>query len=347
MNQSLVRIGLLITTCFLIWSCDTAIESTSSVDQNAAIQSMNNKSPNTNTLALCQNAGDTGMTAVYVNESVKGKSIDFSNHNCDLAIYFDENAPKNAVVRNTTVIQETGNSGTGMGLWNEGAKVMVSRSTFTTNFAGQYVPIRFDAGASGMISKNEISGTHRTGILLRGAGTDIQVKGNTISGSGAKTSGWAENGIQVDQGATADITDNEINGHWWDGESNWASTGLILWGSNAQATNNTFNNNEFGIYLFGEGNKVTGNQTTSNIESQSSFNFKAYGVLVGGTENHLAGNNLSSKEGTGAAGIYIYPGTSYSKVTGNRIKGFAEPVNDSGNDSMIRGTPASVSSSDI
>jgi parallel beta-helix repeat protein len=322
----------------LIWSCDSAVDSAGTLDESLAVKSKANNNAVANSLATCQSAGDTGLTAVYVNESVSGATINFSNYSCDIAIYFDENAPKNATVRGVTIIQTTAGGGTSTGIWNEGADVTVTRLTFTTDYSGQHVPIRFDEGASGMITHNELSGTHRTAILLRGDGTNVQVKGNVITGSGAKTSGWAENGIQVDQGATGDITGNKITGHWWDGESNFASTGLMLFGSNAKATNNTFHNNEFSIYLSGENNKVTGNDTSSDIVSQSSLNFKAYGALVGNTENHLAGNNFRAKEGTGAVGIYIFAND--SKVTGNRISGFTNPVYDLGSDNMIKGTPA-------
>lgn len=339
MKRQPLYLALILAASFLTWSCNSAVDSAGGLEESTSVKlKPNNSAAPSSSLATCQNAGDTGLTAVYVNESVSNVTINFADHSCDIAIYFDENAPKNATVRGVTVIQTSAGGGTTTGIWNDGADVTLNRSTFTTDYAGQHVPIRFDEGASGTISRNELNGTHRTGILLRGSGTDVQVKGNTVTGTGAKTSGWAENGIQVDQGATADIINNKISGHWWDGESNFASTGLILFGSNAKATNNTFHNNEFSIYLFGENNKVTGNSTGSDIESQSSLNFKAYGGLVGGANNHLAGNSFSAEEGTGAVGVYVF--ASDSKVTGNRISGFSYPVYDLGTDNKIKGTPA-------
>ncbi len=331
-------VGIFVVLCFMAISCDSVINSTN--NSNNELESIANSGHNSaSVLSTCQTAGNTGMTAVYVNQSVSNTTIDLDSHNCDMAIYFNENAPMNATVRGVTINQTSAGGGTSTGIWNKGTDVTVTQSTFTTDYAGQHVPIRFDEGASGMISRNKIDGTHRTAILLRGDDTDVQVKGNTVTGSGAKTSGWAENGIQVDQGASGDITGNEITGHWWDGESNFASTGLMLFGSNAKVTNNTFHNNEFSIYLYGENNKVTGNNTSSDIESQSSLDFKAYGALVAGTDNHLAGNSFSSADGTGAVGVYIFPGTSDSKVTGNKISGFTDPIVDGGDDSLIKGPP--------
>ena len=333
--------GILVLVGIFLISCKSEISSSENNRGAETHATKANGNKSAGTLNICEDAGNTGMTAVYVNESVKNAVIDYDNHNCDMAIYFDENAPKNAFVRNTTVIQETGNSGEVYGLWNNGADVIVTKSEFTTVFSGQFLPIRFDEGAQGTISSNKISGTHRVAILVRGADTDVAIKGNVINGSGAKTDNWAENGIQVDQGATAKVMNNEIRGHWWDGESNFASAGLLMFNTaNSTVTNNIFNDNEFSLYVSGTDNKVTGNRSTSEIESQSSFEFKAWGILLNGSDNHLAGNKLSSMEGTGEVGIYIYPASSYNKITGNRINGFTVPVIDGGNESMIRGTPA-------
>lgn len=336
--------GMFLALLIVASGCDTVTQSEMNDDTALSATEAKrggNGSGNAGPPATCQDAGDTGMTAVYVNQSVNGATIDFSEHDCDLAIYFDENAPKNAFVRNATVIQETGEGGSSTGLWNNGGNVTVSGSTFDTDFAGQHVPIRFDEGASGTISRNTLNGTHRAGIVVRGEGTSADIRGNSVTGSGAKSSGWAENGIQIDQGATVEVVNNEITGHWWDGELNFASTGLLVFGANnSRFTNNTFRDNEFSMYLGGSNNRATGNRVSSGIVSQSSLNFKAYGALIGGDGNHLAGNQFRADNGTGAVGIYILPGTSVNRVTGNRISGFEFPLFDGGDDSMIRGTPA-------
>lgn len=90
--------------------------------------------------------------------------------------------------------------------------------------------------------------------------------------------------------------------------------------------------------MAGDANKVSGNQTSSDIISESSLEFQAYGALVAGSENHLAGNSFSAENG--AVGIYIFPGVESNDVTGNRIQGFVSPIVDGGTDSKVRGTPA-------
>lgn len=344
MEKLSLYVGMFLLALLTVAGCDTVTQSNTD-DEPALGSAVEAKKGNNNGDAgpplTCQDAGDSGLTAVYVNESVNGVTIDFSEHDCDLAIYFDENAPKNAFVRNVTVIHEIAGGGTATGLWNNGGDVYVRGSVFNTDFSGQYLPIRFDNGSSGSIERNEIRGGHRVGILVRGAGSSATIKGNIVAGTGRNTTGWAENGIQVDGGATVEITNNEITGHWWDGESNWSSAGILIFGANkSNVTNNTFRDNEVSFYLGGTNNRATGNRTSSDIVSKSSFNFKAWGALIGGDDNHLAGNSFSSAEGTGAVGIYIYPGTSVNRVTGNRISGFALPLFDGGDDSMIRGTPA-------
>ncbi|MEX0769567.1 MAG: right-handed parallel beta-helix repeat-containing protein [Balneolaceae bacterium] len=296
----------------------------------------------TSETGACEDAGDTGLTALYVNQSIRGGSIDFADHNCDIAVYFDDQAPSNAFVRNLTVIQESGLNDSGTGIRNDGADVTVTNSTIRTDVTGQFVPIKFDNGATGTISRNELTGTHRAGILIRGEDTKARIQGNSIIGSGAKTGGWAENGIQVDQGAIADIQNNTLEGHWWDGESNFGSTAIMLFASdNSRVTNNKLIDNEFSVYIAGDGNSVKGNRTNSEIISESSFEFQAYGILVAGSQNDLSGNGLSAVEG--AVGIYVFPGTNGNKLTGNRIRGFEASIIDGGEDTMARGNPSPAS----
>lgn len=346
MKKLPMNLGIFLLAILIAAGCETVTQS--NIDDQSALESATeSKKRNGNDDAgppdTCQDAGDTGMTTVYANQSVSGVTIDFSEHDCDLAIYFDENAPKNASVRNVTVVQNTEGIGAVTGLWNNGGDVTVNGSTFDTDFSGQYVPVRFDNGSSGSIERNKIRGSHRTGILVRGEGTSATIRGNTVAGTGRNTTGWAENGIQADQGATVEVTNNEISGHWWDGdgEKPWASTGLLLFeANNSKVANNTLRDNEFAIYLAGSNNRATGNRTSSDIVSQSIHEFKAYGALIAGDENHLAGNTFSSADGTGAVGVWIFPETSVNRLTGNRISGFAFPLYDGGDDSMIRGTPA-------
>ncbi|MEX0761900.1 MAG: right-handed parallel beta-helix repeat-containing protein [Dehalococcoidia bacterium] len=284
----------------------------------------------------CIDTGFEGLTAVSVNEDVVGTTINVDG--CDVGAFFDQNGVVSGATFNGTV---AGAKSTQYGVLVVGADVAVQASEFHVEdgYSHQFISIAYRDGATGRIARNVLQGAHRVGVLVRGEGTDVQVKGNSITGTGAKTSGWAENGIQVDQGANATVANNTVEGHWWDGESNFASTGIFVSGANGlSVTNNRLVDNEFSFYIVGDNNKVSGNRTSSEIISGSSLAFQAYGMLIGGSNNHAAGNSLSATDG--AVGIYIFPGAANTKVTGNRISGFEDPIFDGGDDTMNRGNPS-------
>ena len=111
-----------------------------------------------------------------------------------------------------------------------------------------------------------------------------------------------------------------------------------MWASDTHVTNNRLHDNEFSVYVAGDDNRLTGNRTTSTIESQSTLGFRAWGMLLDGSGNHLAGNRLAADDG--AAGIYVFEGSERNRITGNRIVGFEWPLFDDGDGTMVRGTPA-------
>jgi len=193
---------------------------------------------------------------------------------------------------------------------------------------------RYRDGASGTVSRSSLSGAHRVGVLVRGTGTDVTVR----QGTGAKTSGWAENGIQVEQGASGEIVNNTVSGHWWDGASNWASTGILVFGGGARATNNVLTDNEFSVYFVGSDGRINGNRISSSIVSQSPQAFRAWDVLLAGDRNHLAGNQMNATNG--AAGVYVFPDATDNRITGNRIGGFEWQIVDGGTGTMARGNPS-------
>lgn len=277
--------------------------------------------------------GSNELEAHYVNEVPNG-SLDVT---CDIGIYFDEDGLINNADVNGTV---AGSKSVQYGIYVNAADVDVTGSTVTVedDYGHQFISISYRNGATGTVRNNDLSGAHRVGVGIRGNDTDVRVQGNSISGTGAHTSGWAENGIQVDQGATADIRNNTVSGHWWDGGTNWASTGIMLYGSDgSKVTNNTLVDNEFSVYVFGHGNRVTGNRSSSDIVSQATPPFVAWGILIAGNDNDLTGNRLSATDG--GAGIYIFPGSEGNRLNGNRISGFGSGIVDGGSDNVARGNP--------
>lgn len=264
--------------------------------------------------------------------------------------YGIDTAGYSGVVADNRISGTSDPGGDQIGISAGGGDVQVERNRIDVpdDYAHQFVGVSFTDGAGGSIRGNEIVGFHRAGILVRGAGTSATVRGNTVSGTGKRTIGWAENGIQVDRGASVRIQNNAVEGHWWDGKSNFASTGISLFGvDESGVVNNTLSDNEFGVYVAGRGNRVNGNDVANSFDSDSTFEFVSWGVLAAGSNNHLAGNRIAdtSVDG-GGAGIYLLPGASENKLTGNRISGFESNVidaTDESDENLIKGNPSPAS----
>ncbi len=281
---------------------------------------------------ICQDVevdGET-LTANYINEAPASAFT----VTCDIGVFVNEdinlsNVQVNAIAEEAEPTQ--------YGVYVLGSKVNIRNSSINVeeDFPHQLIGIAYLDGATGTVQNSTISGAHRVGVLVRSENTHVTLLGNVIEGTGAKTSGWAENGVQVDQGATVDLRNNTVAGHWWDGESNWASTGIMLFGSGNSVVNNTLDDNEFGMYVFGNDNRVTGNTLNSDVVSESGLGFKAYGALVSGNDNHLAGNTMTTTNG--AAGVYVYDESNNNKFTGNRISGFTYSLNADEGTNMVRG----------
>lgn len=268
----------------------------------------------------CIDAGTTGLTANYVNEVPDG-SLDVS---CDIGIYFDEDAAVDGVELHGTVGDARSVQ---YGIYVDGAAVDIADSSVTVEagYPHQFVSVTYRNGASGTFDGNVLSGAHRAALVIRGAGTDVRVKSNTVTGSGPKATGWAENGIQVDQGATATITSNTISDHWWD-KNDFVSSGLLAYEADGvTAHRNTFTDNDANItVLGGDGGNFHHNRIDVDAGGK---NADAYGVIVFSGDGHGFRQNTLTAEG-GSVGLYN-AGTR-TKLIRNSFSGWAYSVVDDG-----------------
>jgi len=120
------------------------------------------------------------------------------------------------------------------------------------------------------IQRNKIEGNTITlptwgkgGIVAKNPGTVVEIKNNTIKGSGLN-SGIAQNGIEIGDGAQADIAHNTVESNQYTGTDTNA-TGILIYGGpgfaglgvfegpnytgNVNVHDNILTNNDVGVYL--------------------------------------------------------------------------------------------------
>jgi hypothetical protein len=103
--------------------------------------------------------------------------------------------------------------------------------------------------------RNQVSGYQKVGILVAGR-VDATVADNVLTGAGP-VAHIAQNGVQLSDGATGEVTRNQVSGHSYTGGSDVA-TGILVaggpyfgiaWVRDAVIQGNTLTGNDIGIYL--------------------------------------------------------------------------------------------------
>jgi parallel beta-helix repeat protein len=296
-----------------------------SVDDQAAALSLGN---------ACIDTGH-GLTAKVLNQNVIDATIDPGD--CDVGAFFD----RRGVVQGATFVQPDPNPGPQVQYFVlvMGAHVDVIDSDFQAveDFAHQMLHIGYRDRAAGRITGNELTGFKRAGILLDGEGTSAQVTGNTLVGVGPKSTGWAENGIQVSRGATGQIRDNVVTNHWWD-LNNFCSSGIIAFESdNVTVAGNRVEGNDCGVILWGDRNNALHNQIvvehedatrSGNVDGTAGFD----GLALVGDSNGARQNTISGHEDA-LSGILVI-GTN-SQLIRNFISGFSTAIDDFGDGTKL------------
>jgi parallel beta-helix repeat protein len=142
-----------------------------------------------------------------------------------------------------------------------------------------------------------ITDYQKSGIVTGGNGTTVTITGTTITGVGP-TSLIAQNGININPGTTAQVSNNTISGNEYTGQ-----------GSGPDPTMNT---QSAGILNFNDGGSFTGNTVFGNDEGIFSTN-------TGSTATTISGNTVHNNR---FQGILLAEGTatvSNNTITGNNI----------------------------
>jgi parallel beta-helix repeat protein len=183
------------------------------------------------------------------------------------------------------------------------------------------------ASGSGSVEGNTVFGYSQVGIEVIGTGSRVDVAGDIVRGPGAAGAAAAPIGIQISDGARADVDHDVVSNNL--GNSNNEGVGiLVLQTSNVAVEGDVVFGNDEGILLaaFPGGQHVTDTEVSLNVSFNNTFN----GIgLVGADNNEIEQNDTSFN---GFDGINVgsdpndpnaLPGT----ATGNEIEGNTGSLN--------------------
>lgn len=282
--------------------------------------------------STCHATG-TGLTAKVVNEDVIGQTIEIDD--CDVGAFFDEDG----VVKNASFVQTDATPAPNVQhlVRVEDARVEVTGSDFhvTPDYAHQIIHIGYRDGATGVIAGNTLTGFKRAGILLDGAGTAATIERNEVTGVGEKTTGWAENGIQISRGATGTVTDNRISDHWWD-KNDFLSSGLLVFAADeVTAQRNTLEGNDGSLLLIGDRNNAVQNVVRATAPDGSRDGTQHFGAVVSGENNGVRQTDFTTATGADA-GVFVFSGSANTKLIRNSFSdGFGVPIVDNGDGTKL------------
>jgi hypothetical protein len=158
----------------------------------------------------------TQMDAKLVDPGSVTGTLDASP--CEIAVYYDSGSGS---------VSGADISGANFfGVLNNGADVTVSGSTIhdiseQPLAGGQHgFGVFFDAGSTGSITNNTITGYQKGGIVVHGPNaSQVPITGNSVTGAGP-TSILAQTGIEIGEGATTLVTGNTVDANSYTG--GWA-----------------------------------------------------------------------------------------------------------------------------
>jgi Right handed beta helix region len=169
------------------------------------------------------------LTAAQIGGNVTG---DLDATGCDIGVYYGpgtKGSVKRATIENAKYF----------GVVNDRGHVNVTNSTISQIGNNPLDGTQHGVGilyttedsnpsgsAKGTISGNVLHSYQKGGITVRGAGASATIEHNTLTGSG-QVDYIAQNGIQVSFGATANVKNNAVSGHWYTGDDE--ACGLLVY----------------------------------------------------------------------------------------------------------------------
>lgn len=149
------------------------------------------------------------------------------------------------------------------------------------------------------------------GIVFNGAGLNVNLIDNTITGVGP-TSVIAMNGVQIGFGAKGLIEGNTISGHEYTGP-NWSASGLLLYDEAITLTGNAITNNQVGLWASNATPTLSFNRVSNN----------GWGIVIGGGTADVIANTIVDNE----YGVDVYGSVeTEAYITHNRFARNANAV---------------------
>jgi parallel beta-helix repeat protein len=146
---------------------------------------------------------------------------------------------------------------------------------------------------SATILDNTIDNYQKTGIVVSNAGSHADIFGNTVRGVGP-TNVIAQNGIQISDGATAQVSHNVVSGNIYTPGTTQA-TGILLFNpGTVRVDHNAVTHNDIGIIAVGG----TGLVIDHNRVSHSTF----FGIVLDGAAHSQVSDNTTDRNGSNQAG---------------------------------------------
>ncbi len=189
-----------------------------------------------------------------------------------------------------------------------------------------YYAFAAGASATGTASGNVISDYQKGGIVALGPGASASISGNTVTGIGP-TPLIAQNGIEIDYGASGQVMRNTVTGNSYSGTNDASSAGILIFGGcqslvgnyplttgvqivkNIVGDSTSTDGNDIGVALANydptcatapstpTNNKVINNAITNdevtNVSGNGSSNGYQAGVLDSGANDKIINNDIS------------------------------------------------------
>ena len=179
-------------------------------------------------------------------------------------------------------------------------------------------------GQTATLSLDTVSVTNyqKSAVIVDGTGTSGTINDSTLTGQGVPVN-IASNAIQIGRGASATVTGNTVSGNLCNASSCGAdpftqsfSTGVLIFSTTnaVSLSNNTFSNNDVGIYNNAVNTSVSGNTFTAN-RYENLFLDEGNAAI---TDNNMTG---PSNVGVMAVSFVGNAGNSVGTLTRNNITG--------------------------